>query len=167
MRPTLRRLVAVLEEQTLLARELLELLQADQRLLVKHDVGGLEASNLAKEACMLRLQTADAERQALAEALGSELGLASDDVRVSRLAPLLGVEGPALLEPAQRLRALVASLAELIAISRGFLEQSIVGIRGLLSLITSLRAPEVATYDAQGRFASTSSTGPVAVQREV
>jgi len=62
----------------------------------------------------------------------------------------------------------LAGLRELVAVGRGFLEQSIVGIRGLLALIQSLRAPEAAhTYDGSGRIAAAQSAPPVAVRREV
>jgi hypothetical protein len=85
---------------------------------------------------------------------------------VSRICPLLGAEGAALRASADRLRAVVAGLAELIAISRGFLEQSILGVRSLLALIHSLRAPEPGTYDFHGRLASAPDPGAVALRRE-
>ena len=50
-------------------------------------------------------------------------------MRVSRICPLLGAEGVPLRSAAERLRALIASLNDLIALSRGFVEQSVLGVR--------------------------------------
>ena len=62
---------------------------------------------------------------------------------------------------------MLSSLQELVAVGRGFLEQSILGIRSLLSLIHSLRTPEPQTYDASGRFERRDDAEAIAVRREV
>jgi flagellar biosynthesis/type III secretory pathway chaperone len=160
-------LALVLEREAKIVRELLEILQLDQQRIVRHDVEGLEASNLAKEELVLAFQGLEQARQELTARLGRELGLAADEVRVSRLCPLLGAEGEPLREAAERLRALVASLGELLALSRGFVEQSILGVRTLLGLIQSLRTPEPAGYDAAGRLLARNDPGALALRREV
>ena len=55
---------------------------------------------------------------------------------------------------------------ELIAVSRGFLEQSILGVRGLLSLFQSLRTPSPDTYDATGRVHAAGEAAPMTFRRE-
>jgi hypothetical protein len=160
-------LVHVLEREAELAARLLEMLQEDQQLIVRHDVEGLETSNRAKEELVLGFQALEQTRQALTARLGSELGLASEEVRVSRICPLLGPEGAALRTAAERLRALIASMGELLAVSRGFVEQSVLGVRTLLGLIQSLRTPEPSAYDASGRMRVTADPGALALRREV
>jgi flagellar biosynthesis/type III secretory pathway chaperone len=160
-------LVAVLEEQTRLSRELVEILQADQQRILRQEIAALEASSAAKEALALRMHAAEQTRRRATEALARELGLPDGpDTRVSALVARLGAEGGALERAADNLRAVVGSLRELVALSRGFLEQSILGIRGLLQLLHSLRAPQPPTYDALGRMAQQSDPGAVALRRE-
>ncbi len=160
-------LVAVLEEQTRLARELVEILQADQQRILRQEIAALEASNSAKEALALRMHAAEQTRRRATEALAAQLGLpGGPDARVTALVAELGSDGRALERAAENLRAVVGSLRELVALSRGFLEQSILGIRGLLQLLHSLRAPQPPTYDALGRMAAQSDPGAVAVRRE-
>jgi flagellar biosynthesis/type III secretory pathway chaperone len=159
-------LIEILQHETHVMHELLQILQADQTRIIEHDVAGLEESNRAKEAQVLRLQALEQARGQLTVQLGNELGIPVDEVRVSRICPLLGDEGEKLRETADTLRALVASLGELVALSRGFLEQSILGIRSLLSLMQSLRTPEPVGYDASGRLAPHADPGALAIRRE-
>ncbi len=165
MNATLTRLVDTLDAEAVTVAELVESLQQDQQRIVKHDITGLEASNLRKEECILHFQMHERTRQELTRELGSELGLPADQVRVSTLCPLLGPDGEQLESTAAKLSALVSSLDDLAAISRGFLEQSILGIRGLLNLIQTLQSPAPGTYDASGRHA-VGQPGPVSVRRE-
>jgi flagellar biosynthesis/type III secretory pathway chaperone len=162
-----RELVEVLDRETELVKQLVEILQEDQQRIIRHDVAGLERANLLKEERVLQFQSLEHLRARLVEGLGRELGLSPDEARVSRICPLLGAEGAALRASADRLRALVAGLGELIAVSRGFLEQSILGVRSLLSLIHSLRTPEPGTYDARGRMVAAPDPGAVSLRREV
>jgi flagellar biosynthesis/type III secretory pathway chaperone len=141
-------LVRVLGEQTELVRSLVAILQADQKRIISHEIEALERSNGEKEELVLRL-------------------LGPEDHRVSCMCPLLGADGAELERAAVTLRAVVGSLAELVALSRGFLEQSILGIRSVLALLMTLRTPEPATYDASGRFAKAREQQPVSVRREV
>jgi len=159
-------LVAVLSREAQLAAELLEILQLDQQRIVRHDVEGLEASNRAKEELVLGFQALEQTRLALTGRIGRELGLHADELRVSRICPLLGAQGESLRTAAERLRALVASLGELLAVSRGFVEQSVLGVRTLLGLIHSLRTPEPSAYDATGRMLPGADPGAVALRRE-
>jgi len=160
-------LVRVLGEETELVRSLVGILQIDQKRIIEHDIEALERSNTEKEELVLRLQGAEAARRQLTERLGTSLGLAPEDHRVSCMCPLLGEHGAELERAAGTLRAVVGSLAELVALSRGFLEQSILGIRSVLALLLTLRTPEPATYDANGRFAAPRDQQPVSVRREV
>lgn len=160
-------LVDVLSREAQLARELLEILQLDQQRIVRHDVEGLEASNRAKEELVLGFQLLEQSRLALTGRIGHELDLPAEEVRVSRICPLLGAEGESLRAAAERLRALIASLGELLAVSRGFVEQSVLGVRTLLGLIQSLRTPEPAAYDAAGRMVAHADPGALALRREV
>ena len=160
-------LVTVLEQESELIKELVEILQADQKRIIKQDIEGLEDSNRSKEGRVLRFQALEKSRLALTQRVGEALGLGSDEMRVSSICARLGPEAKALEQSAEKLRALVGSLNELVAVSRGFLEQSILGIRGLLCLIQSLRTPEPQTYDANGRFEPTASPDAIAVRREV
>ncbi len=167
MRALVSELVAVLEQESELVKELVEILQADQKRIIKQDIEGLENSNQSKEGRVLRFQALEESRLALTQRLGEALGLGTDEMRVSIICPRLGPEGRALEQAAEKLRALVGSLNELVAVSRGFLEQSILGIRGLLCLIQSLRTPEPQTYDASGRFEPIAVPDAMAVRREV
>jgi len=164
---TASELIAVLLREARLASELVEALQADQQRIVKHDIEGLEASNRAKEELVLTFQVLEQNRLELTARLGDELGIPADEVRVSRICPLLGAEGVPLRNAAERLRALIASLGDLIALSRGFVEQSVLGVRTLLGLIQSLRTPEPSTYDFAGRIQPGTDPGALAVRREV
>jgi hypothetical protein len=164
---TASELIAVLLRESRLASELLEALQLDQQRIVKHDIEGLEASNRAKEELVLTFQVLEQNRLELTARLGRELGIPADDVRVSRICPLLGAEGVPLRNAAERLRALIASLSDLIALSRGFVEQSVLGVRTLLGLIQSLRTPEPSTYDFAGRIQPSADPGALALRREV
>lgn len=157
-------LLGLLQQQAAVCRELVELLQGDRGLVVRHEIGALERSNERKQALVLQLQALERSRQQRAEALARTLGV---EPRVSQLVPQLGAEGNALQAAADNLRALVASLRELVAISHGFLEQSILGIRGTLALIGSLREPPLpTTYDASGRLASAAASGGLTLRRE-
>ncbi len=167
MRPLVSELVGVLEQETSLLAELIELLQTDQQRIIKHDVEGLERSNLAKEEKVLRFQSLEAQRRTATERLGSSLGFATEDLRVSGLCRHLGPDGSPLQASADKLRAAVASLGELLAVSHGFLEQSILGVRGMMSLLQTLRTPNPGSYDATGRMAAAASVEPAAVRREV
>jgi flagellar biosynthesis/type III secretory pathway chaperone len=159
-------LVGVLEQQTSAARELLEVLQADQQRIVRHDIPGLEQSNLRKEEIALGFQALERSRRELSARLGAALGLQPDEVRVSALVPRLGAEGERLRASAEKLRAVVGSLQELVAVGRGFLEQSVLGIRSLLALIQSLRSGSPGTYDSSGRIVAPPPLEPVALRRE-
>ena len=140
-----RALVSALEEQTRLARELVEILQADQQRILRQEIAALEASSTAKELLALRMHAAEQTRRGATAALARELGLAEGaDTRVALLVSRLGPDGNALERAAENLRAVVGSLRELIAVSRGFLEQSIVGIRGLLQLLQGVLLDEAA-----------------------
>jgi flagellar biosynthesis/type III secretory pathway chaperone len=147
-------LLAVLRQQTSVCRSLVESLQQDRALVLRNEVAALEQSNQRKENLVLQLQQFERSRQQETQNLAAKLGIAADEARVSTLAPLLGGEGAALEEAAGNLRAVVASLKELVAVSYGFLEQSIVGIRSVLGLIASLRGEAVQTYDATGQIAA-------------
>jgi len=160
-------LIRVLGEETDLVRALVGILQADQKRIIQHDIEALEQSNTEKEELVLRLQGVEADRRQLTERLGAALGLAAEDQRVSRMCPLLGDQGAELENAASRLRAVVGSLAELVALSRGFLEQSILGIRSVLALLFSLRAPAPQPSDARGRFAPPREQASVSVRRQV
>ena len=160
-------LVAVLQNESELIKELVEILQQDQKRIIKQDIVGLEDSNRCKEGRVLRFQALEESRLALTGQLGKALGLGPDEIRVSTICPRLGPESRELEQAAEKLRALVGSLNELVAVSRGFLEQSILGIRGLLCLIQSLRTPEPQTYDATGRFEPVGAPEAMAVRREV
>jgi flagellar biosynthesis/type III secretory pathway chaperone len=159
-------LVGVLEQQTAAARDLLEVLQADQQRIVRHDIPGLEESNRRKEEIALGFQALERSRRELSRRLGVELGLAPDDVRVSALVPRLGGDGERLQASAEKLRAVVGSLQELVAVGRGFLEQSVLGIRSLLALIQSLRSGRPGTYDSSGRIVAPPPIEAVALRRE-
>lgn len=166
MKASVLELIDTLEQETSLVKELVLALQEDQQRIIKQDVEGLEASNLHKEERVVRFQALENVRQGLTARIGQRLGLQPEEVRVSRISPLLGEQATGLEEAADKLRAVVASLGELVAVSRGFLEQSILGIRGLLSLIQSMRTPEPGTYNAAGRYEQTASPGALTVRRE-
>jgi hypothetical protein len=160
-------LVHALEQQTAICRELVEALQHDRELVIRHDIPALERSNERKEGLVIRLQAAERVRQQETESLARTLGIAPLDARVSTLCPRLGSEADALERAAANLRAVVASLRDLVAIGHGFLEQSILGIRGVLGLIGSLRGTPVhQTYDASGRFQAGAAQA-FALRREV
>jgi flagellar biosynthesis/type III secretory pathway chaperone len=160
-------LVNVLVEETKLARELVETLQEDQRRILDQDISGLEESNGGKETLVLRFESLEQARSEATLQLASRLGLNPQEASLSRLLERLGPEGEELRDAAERLRALIGSLKELVEVGRGFLEQSILGIRGLLSLIQSLRTPATQTYDASGHLAVPENPASVVVRREV
>jgi flagellar biosynthesis/type III secretory pathway chaperone len=167
MTPLVNELVGVLEQETSLLADLIAILQTDQQRIIKRDIDGLEQSNLAKEDKVLHFQSLEVARCNATQRLGSALGIAPDEMRVSRLCGKLGPDGQPLLASADKLRAAVASLGELLSVSRGFLEQSILGVRGMLSLLQTLRTPSPGGYDATGRMARTVESEPTAIRREV
>jgi len=162
----IQQIVALLAEQTDLARQLVQALQDDKPRIIQHDTEALEKSNLQKEELMVRLHATERRRQDACIRLAQQLGLNAEDAVVSKLCHHLGSDGAPLAEAADRLRAVVASLRDLVAISHGFLEQSILGIRGLISLIASFRAQETGTYDASGRIAADATSEAVALRQE-
>ncbi len=159
-------LVGVLCEEKELARELVEALQGDQRRVLEQDIAGLEESNRRKEELVLRFQMLEQARRDAGARLATRLGIVPEEMRVSVLCERLGPEAESLQDATENLRAVVGSLKELLDVGRGFLEQSILGIRGLLTLIQSLRAPSPQTYDSTGRYAPPDAASPVAVRRE-
>ena len=167
MRASIVELIDVLEQETLLVKQLVLALQEDQERIIKQDVEGLEGSNHHKEESVVRFQALEQVRQSLTGRIGQRLGLQPDELSVSRISPLLGENGVGLEEAADKLRAVVAGLGELVAVSRGFLEQSILGIRDLLSLIQSMRTPDPGTYNAAGRFEQSTRTEAMTVRKEV
>ncbi len=167
MRASIVELIDVLEQETLLVKQLVLALQEDQERIIKHDVEGLEGSNRHKEERVVRFQALEQVRQSLTGQIGQRLGLQTDELRVAQISPLLGENGVGLEEAADKLRAVVAGLGELVAVSRGFLEQSILGIRDLLSLIQSMRTPDPGTYNAAGRFEQSTRTEAMTVRKEV
>jgi len=167
MKPVIAELIGVLENESLLVKELVQLLQDDQQRIIKHDVDALENSNRRKEALVLRFQSLEGSRLGLTQELGASLGLGNDDMRISSICPLLDPEDQELENAAEKLRALVGSLQELVAVGRGFLEQSILGIRSLLGLIQSLRTPDPQTYTSKGQFEQSLQTQTPMVRREV
>ena len=167
MRSAVQELITVLGQETAIAKELVEQLQKDQQSIIKQDIPAIEESNLRKEELVLRFQALEGARGGLSERLASALDLQPDEARVSMICPRLGPDGDALEAAAEKLRAVIGSMAELVAVSRGFLEQSILGIRSLLALIQSLRTPEPQTYGASGRIDLSPDPQAVAVRREV
>jgi flagellar biosynthesis/type III secretory pathway chaperone len=167
MSPALDELITVLERESDLLKELVQLLQDDQERLIKHDVAALEGSNRRKEEVVLRFQSLEGSRLGLTQQLGTSLGLTTEELRISKICAQLGPEGKDLENAAQKLRALVGSLQELVAVSRGFLEQSILGIRSLLALIQSLQTPDPQTYGSTGQFERSSEPEAMTVRREV
>lgn len=157
----------VLAQQTELLKQLVELLQRDHQSIVAHDVEALESSNQRKEELVVRLHAAERMRQELCRSAAAALGVRPEQATVSKLCAALGPEGRALEESAQKLRAVVGGLRELVRVSHGFLEQSILGIRGLLALIGTLHARGAGTYDATGRIALDPHAPPVALRQEV
>ena len=121
MRASIVELIDVLEQETLLVKQLVLALQEDQERIIKQDVEGLEGSNRHKEERVVRFQALEQVRQSLTEQIGQRLGLQTDELRVAQISPLLGENGVGLEEAADKLRAVVASLGELVAVSRGFL----------------------------------------------
>ena len=166
MSAPLEQLVRLLDEQTDLARKLVEALQADQQLIIRHDVTALEHSNRHKEELVMRLHSTERRRQDSALCLCRDLGL-TGEATVARLREHLGAEGQALSDAADRLRAVVAGLRELVAVSHGCLEQSILGIRGLIGLIAAVRAQESGTYNAAGCIASGTQPPSLALRQQV
>lgn len=166
MTTTTAQLCDVIDSQSEMLVELVAMLQADQQRIIDHDIDGLEQSNRSKEQHVLLFQSVEQKRQGLVEQIGRELGLPAEQVRVSQVAPMLGGDGARLEAAAERLRAIVASLGELIAVSRGFVEQSVLGMRSMIQLIESLRSPDPGGYDASGRLLQTRESAPVAVRRE-
>lgn len=176
MTPGVAELASTLAQQTELMRELVELLQQDRAAIVRHDIEALEASNRRKEALVLKLHAAERARVRHCEQVARAVGLlgtgpggttpGGTEVRVATLCERLGAEGQRLRAAAETLRAVVGSLRELVAVSHGFLEQSILGIRGLLGLITSLKSRDDVTYDASGRIAAPPAAGGVALRQE-
>ncbi len=167
MRPVLDQLIGVLSQETILLKELVELLQDDQQRIVKQDIPALEESNRRKEEVVLRFQSLEASRLELTAQIGTDLGLAGEDLRISKICPLLGPEANDLEQAAEKLRALVGTFQELVAVGRGFLEQSILGIRSLLALIQSLRTPNPQAYTSTGQIQTSPQNEAVAVRREV
>lgn len=167
MREAVLGIIAVIERETDLVKQLVEVLQEDQQRVIRQDVDGLEQSKKTKEELTLRLQAEEQSRQELTRRIGESLGIPVDEVRVSKICPLLGPEGEELEAAAEKLRSVVGGLSELVAVSRGFLEQSILGIRGLLTLIQSLRMPNPGAYDATGRVPPTAEPAGMAVRREI
>ncbi len=166
MKAVVEELIAVLDGETRLACNLLEQLQTDHKLIIHQEIVALEASNLVKEELIIRFQSLEEQRMRLTLQLGNALGIPAEELRISKICPQLGADGTALESSAEKLRAVIGSLSELVAISRGFLEQSILGIRGLLSLIQSLRTPDAQTYGADGQVEAASSNDAVSIQRE-
>ncbi len=162
----LAQLFEVLHQETGLARALVETLHADQRRIIDQDVDGLERSNREKEMMVLRFDALEQARRELTGRVAVHLGVPTDEARVSVFCERLGREGQTLAQAAESLRAVIGSLKELVEVGRGFLEQSILGIRGLLSLMQSLRTPGPQTYDETGRFAIPEPSAPVSVRRE-
>ncbi len=167
MRASVVELIDILEQETSLVKELVAALQEDQQRIIKQDVEGLETSNLHKEKRVVRFQALEQVRRGLTDRIGQRLGLQPEEVRVSRISPLIGEDGEGLEEAADKLRAVVASLGELVAVSRGFIEQSILGIHDLLSLIQSMRTPDPGTYNSAGRYEYSASPGAMTVRRQV
>jgi len=167
MHPSVTHLIQVLDEESRELHDLVEALQADQQRIIKQDIAALEDSNLRKEELILRFQSLERARLEITHQLGASLGLGSDEMQISKICPRLGAESKPLHEAAEKLRALVGTLQELIAVGRGFLEQSILGIRGLLALIHSLRTPDPQTYGSTGRFENDPHPEAIAVRREV
>ena len=128
MKTAVSKLIQVLEQESELTKELVETLQQDQRRIIEQDIAGIEKSNLTKEGLVLRFQALEESRLELTRRLGDHLQLQPDDMRISKICPALGPEGRGLEQAAEKLRALVGSLDELVAVGRGFLEQSILGI---------------------------------------
>ena len=162
-----RDLTRILDEETALAKQLVEMLQQDQRRVIEQDVDALEESNLRKEELILRLGALEQSRRDVARALAGSLGVPPDEARVAALCERLGPAGAPLEASAQKLRAVLASLGELVAVGRGFLEQSILGIRSMLNLIQTLRAPDPGAYDASGRPAQPTEGQPMTLRQEV
>jgi len=164
-------IVELLAQQTELAKGLLEALQADKQSIIAHDTAALEQSNRHKEALVARLHAAERRRHDACLELARTLGLTPEDAVVARIAERLraqglGAQGQSLSDAADRLRAVILSLRELVAVSHGFLEQSILGIRGLIGLIATVRARDAGTYDATGRIAVDPSSAPIALRQE-
>ena len=93
MRASIVELVDVLEQETLLVKQLVLALQEDQQRIIKQDVEGLEESNRHKEERVVRFQALEQVRQSLTEPIGQRLGLQPDELRVGRNSPLLGEYG--------------------------------------------------------------------------
>ncbi len=161
-----REVVEHLTEETELARKLVEALQEDKPRIIQHDTQALEKSNLQKEELVVRLHSVERSRQDACLRLARDLNLPPEEASVAILCERLGTAGKPIEEAADRLRAVIASLRDLVAVSHGFLEQSILGIRGLISLIASFRAREAATYDASGRLAPDDGSHTVTLRQE-
>ena len=156
MSPLSEPLLAVLREQTAVCCLLVQTLQEDRARVVRNRVEALEESNQRKEGLVLQLQQLEFARQRETQQLAEKLGVPLAEARISTLAERLGPEAAALQAAAESLRAVVASLKELLAVSYGFLEQSILGIRSVLGLIASLRGGDSQVYDSSGRIAEPS-----------
>ena len=167
MNSTVAELIAVLDQETILLKELVELLQGDHERIIKQDIPALEESNRTKEGVVLRFQALEASRMALTQRIGTGLGLSGDSLRISKICPLLDGDAARLETAAERLRALVGTFQELVSVGKGFLEQSILGIRGLLALIQSLRTSGPQTYCASGQLSQDDRSEALTVRREV
>lgn len=130
------RLVAVLESEEDLYRELRDVLQRERELLVTLDAIAFEALVRRKEALAEEGRLLEESRVAVARELVTALGVAADPLpALSDLCTRIGPEGDRLRDAQSRLRALVGATRELLDANASSTGDALAQVRATLRML--------------------------------
>ena len=120
-------------------QSLLSLLQKERRIVVDCSVEDLIQTNKEKENLVLKIRILEESREAMLEKIAEKMGLAMDEVTLSRLEEKLKEPFASQLRSLRsKLSAILQSIREVNEENRVFLQHSVDFVKGSLALIRYL-----------------------------
>ena len=143
-------MVQILEDQLNLYRTLLDFSQRKREVLVKGGTAEFEAIVESEQALLWQAGRLEERRLGLQAQLATEMGLVTEDVSVSRLAPYVNEPERDRLRTAQaEILKVLAELGQVNETNTRLIKQSLAYINAALKLITS-GGQRPATYTPRG-----------------
>ncbi len=151
-------LVALLAQEAAEYRQLLALLEDEERALRSGDSGRVAELTKRKETLALELKVLEEARATLMERLSARLAMPVESVTLTRLLDIVPAAlAPSLSELRDELTDLTGRLFEANRRNGFLLERSLAHVRGALSLLTSL-VTHPATYEPNGQLFGSGSS---------
>jgi len=143
-------LLKVLQEEVLIYRSLIDLLQEEQKGLILADLEVIEEVEKRKETVYLKSKLLEESRQTLVEKICSHCGISEEDPPLSRIIQASGGNCTVQLSACQgELRELLTTVQNLVKMNEGLVGTSLEFIHGSLAILQHPSLQPVYSPDGQ------------------